>query len=110
MLTLRPFNDNFAWKDAVSLISAPGEQPQSQTNLPDQTGLLQLQQSFQLVTVIPNPQTDTQHAQVIVFAQTTGLNYSFSLQCLMEMEWSNERAYQAFGNARSQIPPEAFKA
>jgi hypothetical protein len=38
----------------------------------------------------------------------TGLNYQFSCQCLGECGWSMEQAGQAFGNARANIPPEAF--
>lgn len=96
---MRPFSDNHEWKNAQDLNAAPLQQ--TLANLPDLQTLALYQSKHNLDNV--------HHAQVVQFAQMTGLNYGMALQCLSEMQWSNERAFEAFTNAKSQIPPEAFR-
>lgn len=42
--------------------------------------------------------------------QRTNLTVSFALQCLQEMNWNRDQAYDAFSrlHSQNQIPPEAF--
>ena len=106
ILSLRPFSDNYAWKNIGSNVQTPSASPTATatltSNLPSDPNTLEhLRVSHGL--------QEAQHAQVIQFARVTGLNYMFSLQCLAESQWSNEHALQAFNNAKPQIPLEAFR-
>ncbi|KAJ3086993.1 nuclear mRNA export, poly(A)+RNA binding protein, partial [Quaeritorhiza haematococci] len=60
-----------------------------------------------LLSTLPT-QNDIQHQQLIQFAQSTGLNYQFTLQCLTETGWDSNRAMAAFESAKAHIPPMAF--
>lgn len=107
MLCLRPFSDNDAWSNAVPLVAHIPEvniplPSSSSLNLPSDPAVLAQYK-------VMNGLQEAQHAQVVQFAQVTGLNYAFSMQCLAESQWSNEAAFQAFNNAKPQIPPEAFR-
>ena len=102
---VRPFSGNYAWNEIEPERPPSTTQPQPPTNtfpqLPSESILLQYKQQNNL--------SDQQHAMVIGFSKQTGLNYMFSLQCLIETNWSDAHATQAFQSAKGGIPPEAFK-
>ncbi|KAJ3004756.1 nuclear mRNA export, poly(A)+RNA binding protein [Thoreauomyces humboldtii] len=80
-----------------------GDGPRAATatpQLPDPATLKNLQMHHQL--------DDARQQQLIEFSMATGLNYTYSLQCLSETGWVQQAAMQAFENAKDQLPPAAF--
>lgn len=102
MLAVRPFHGQYSWSSVKSSFEAAGMNPIAQQNgmqqpnippqLGDQATLMKLQRDAQL--------DNLQHGLVIEFSIATGLNYSFSLQCLSETMWDMNRAMMAFQNAK----------
>ncbi|KAI9098686.1 hypothetical protein DFS34DRAFT_618521 [Phlyctochytrium arcticum] len=110
-LTVRNFTSKPAWlqlgEDAQCSSASNTAQgpaaggPPPAPQLPDLATLRNLQMQHGL--------DDTRQHQVIEFSKVTGLNYSYSLQCLSETGWSMNDAMQAYQNVKANIPPEAYR-
>ncbi|KAI8918953.1 hypothetical protein BC831DRAFT_481597 [Entophlyctis helioformis] len=119
---VRHYTNNYAWYHtgdappnatsesvhipAAALPPPAGQQPPAVQvspwpQLPDPATLQQLKAQHNL--------SDQQHHLVVEFSKATGLNFQFSLQCLQETAWIQDRAMQAFVNAKPSIPPQAYR-